>query len=56
MRISDTVTNDLLNVVGININLGLIKIARVGVNTDHYLRGRNVLCYDYVNDTVIANY
>ena len=56
MRISDTVTDDLINVVGINVNLGIIKIVRVGVNTDHYLRSRNVLCYDYINDTTIDNH
>ena len=47
MRIDNTRTADLVNVVGINTDLGLIKIVRVGVNTDHYLRDRNVLTYDY---------
>lgn len=56
MRIKETVTEDLVNVVGVNTNLGLIKLVRVGVNTDHYLRGRNILCYDYLNDIAIANW
>ena len=55
-RIKETVTEDLLNCVGINKNLGIIKIARIGANVDHYMRGRNVLCYDYINDIVIANW
>lgn len=55
-RLANTKTADLLNVVGINTNIGVIKIARVGANVDHYMRGRNVLCYDYISDTVVANW
>lgn len=55
-RAVNTRTFDLFNAVSINQNQHLIKIVRIGANTDHYLQGRNVLCYDYQSKKVIANY
>ena len=44
------------NVVTIHPALGVIKIHRIGLTTDKYLRPINVLVYDYVNKKVISNY
>lgn len=44
------------NMVTIHPALGVIKIHRIGLTTDKYLRPINVLVYDYVNKKVISNY
>ena len=46
---------DCFNVVGIDINFGIIKIVRLGANVDAYNRTLNVITYDYTHDTVIFN-
>ena len=48
-RIKGTRTYDCFNVVSIDANLGLLKIARIGNNIDHYFRSQHSLCYDYIN-------
>jgi len=52
-RIKGTRTYDAFNVVSIDVDLGLLKLVRVGDNADHYLRIKRTLCYDYVNKKVI---
>ena len=47
---------DSFNVVTIDVNTKRIKIVRIGNNTNASLLGKNVLCYDYENKKVIANY
>lgn len=54
-RVNNTVTQDLFNCVGINTNTGVIKLIRIGCDTDHYLRSRKTLAYNYLNDVLIAN-
>ncbi len=54
-RIEGTRSFDCFNVIGIDTNLGLLKITRVGNNRDHYLRSQRSLCYDYVNKKIIFN-
>lgn len=54
-RIRGTRTYDCFNAVSIDANLGLLKIARIGCNTDNFFRSQHVLCYDYVNKKVIYN-
>ena len=54
-RVEGTVTNDCINCIGVNTNAGILKIVRIGCDTDHYLRSRKTLCYDYINDQIIAN-
>ena len=44
------------NVVTIQPSLNVIKIIRVGINIDKWLRPINVLVYDYVQKKVISNY
>lgn len=55
-RVEHTRSNDLFNCVKINTNIGQMSIVRVGATSDHYLRGRNVLTYDYINKTVVSNW
>lgn len=52
-RIRGTRTYDCFNVVSVDTNLGLLKIARVGCNVDHYFRSQRALCFDYINKKVI---
>ncbi len=54
-RIRGTRTYDCFNVVSIDANLGLLKIARIGNNTDHFFRSQRALCYDYINKKIIYN-
>lgn len=44
------------NLVTIHPALGLIKIHRVGLSMDKFLRKIDVLTYDYINKKVITNY
>ena len=54
-RVRGTKSMDCFNVVGIDVDLGLLKLVRVGANVDHYLRRKTALCYDYINKKVISN-
>ena len=54
-RIRGTRTYDCFNAVSIDANLGLLKIARIGCNTDNFFRSQRALCYDYINKKVIYN-
>jgi len=52
-RIRGTRTDDCFNVVGIDTNLGLLKLIRIGNNCDCYMRRKTALCYDYINKKMI---
>lgn len=52
-RIKGTRTYDAFNVMSVDVNLGILKLVRVGNNVDHYLRIKRTLCYDYINKKVI---
>lgn len=54
-RIRGTRTYDCFNVVSVDANLGLLKLIRIGDQTDHYFRSKRTLCYDYINKKVISN-
>ena len=54
-RVFDTRSCDCFNVTSVDVNTGILRIARIGNNVDYYLRHKNVLCYDYINKKVIYN-
>ena len=54
-RIEGTKTQDCFNIVSIDPNLKLLKLVRVGDNSDHYLREKKLLCFDFINRKVIYN-
>lgn len=54
-RVKGTRTYDCFNVVSVDANLGLLRIARVGNNRDCFMRSQRSLCFDYVNKKVIYN-
>ncbi len=54
-RIDGTKTQDCFNIVSIDPNLKLLKLVRVGDNSDHYLREKRVLCFDFEKRKVIFN-
>ncbi len=54
IRAEGTKSIDAFNVVGIDTNLGLLKLVRVGDNCDQYMRRKAVLCYDYINKKKIS--
>jgi hypothetical protein len=54
-RVRGTRTYDCFNVVSVDVNLSLLKIARIGNNTDNFFRSQRALCYDYINKKVIYN-
>jgi hypothetical protein len=55
-RKANTRTLDCFDVVGIDTNLKLIKLIRIGNNADHYLRPQNAITYNYQTDQIITNY
>lgn len=54
-RVEGTKTQDCFNIVSIDPNLKLLKIVRVGDNSDHFLREKRLLCFDYEKRKVIFN-
>lgn len=53
-RTEGTKSIDCFNVVAVDVNLGLLKIVRIGADVDHYFRTRTALCYDYINKKMIS--
>lgn len=54
-RVRGTRTYDCFNVITIDVNLGLLKICRIGDNCDIFLREKKALCFDYRNRKVISD-
>lgn len=54
-RIKGTKTYDCFNVFSVEKDTGVFKVVRIGDNSDHYLRAKNVLSYDYINKKVLYN-
>lgn len=54
-RIRGTRTYDCFNAVSIDTTDGLLKLVRIGDNTDRFLRIKRTLCYDYRSRQVIYN-
>ncbi len=52
-RVAHTRTWDCFNVMGVDVNRQLLKIVRIGDDTDCFMRKKTVLCYDYGKKTVI---
>ena len=52
-RVKGTKSMDCFNVVGIDTELGLLKIIRIGADVDHYMRNKRVLCFNYVEKKVV---
>lgn len=55
-RQKNTKNYDCLNIVQIDRAYGLIKVVRVGVNTDPHMQAKNAVCYDYINGKLISNW
>ncbi len=53
LRVKGTQSYDCFNVVGVDTDLHLLKIIRVGCNTDHFMRQKNVLCFDYAKWEIV---
>ena len=53
-RVKDTKTYDCFNVVSVETTTGVLKLVRVGNNSDHYLREKKVMCYNYINKMMIS--
>ncbi len=54
VRVEGTKTYDAFNVIAVDTNAGVIKVIRIGNNTDPYMRTKDPLCYDYINKKMIA--
>ena len=54
-RIRGTRTYDSFNVVSVDADQHLLKLAHIGNPVDHYFRSKRALCYDYKNNKVIFN-
>lgn len=54
-RVRGTRTFDCFNVVTVDVNLGVLKLVRIGNNCDYFLRHKGALCFDYLNRRVISN-
>ena len=52
-RVQGTRTWDCFNVVSVETSTGTLKLIRVGNNSDHYLREKKILSYDYINKRII---
>lgn len=52
-RDKGTKTYDCFNIISVDTNQGLLKIVRVGDNTDIYMHDKKYLCYDYINKKII---
>lgn len=52
-REKGTKTYDCFNIISVDTNQGLLKIVRVGDNTDIYMHDKKYLCYDYINKKII---
>lgn len=47
---------DCMTYIGIDINKMWLKLLRIGKNIDGYMRKKNVLVYDLINQKTITNY
>lgn len=54
-RIEGAKTYDCFNVFSVEKDTGIFKVVRIGDNSDHYLRAKNILSYDYTNKKVLYN-
>lgn len=54
VRVEGTRTYDAFNVISVDVNAGVLKVIRIGNNTDPYMRTKEPLCYDYINKKIVA--
>lgn len=54
-RLGGTSTELFFHHICIDVNNNLLKIVQIGVDTDLYMRKRDMMSYDYVNNTFITN-
>ena len=54
-RIKNTRALDCFNVMSVDTDLGVLKVIRIGANTDHLMRKKTAFCFDYVNKKLIAD-
>ena len=53
-RVQGTKTWDCFNVVSAETSTGTLKIIRIGNNSDHYLREKKILSYNYIDKRIIT--
>ena len=53
-RVQGTKTWDCFNVVSVETSTGTLKLIRVGNNSDHYLREKKILSYNYIDKRIIT--
>ena len=53
-RVKNTKTWDCFNVVSVETSTGTLKLIRIGNNSDHYLREKKVLSYNYIDKKIIT--
>lgn len=53
-RIRGKKSQDSFNFVSIDTHNKLIKVIRIGNNTDRYLRSKNTICYNYATHAIIS--
>ena len=54
-RIVDTKSQDAFNIFVVDTNLGLVKVVRIGCDTDMFEQTKKAFCYDYRNKVLISN-
>lgn len=54
VRVEGMKSQDSFNFITFDTNTKLIKVVRVGNNSDRYLRHKNYICYDYKNKKIIT--
>ena len=53
-RVRGQKSQDSFNFVSIDTYSKIIKVIRIGNNTDRYLRPKNTICYNYATHTIIS--
>ena len=53
-RVQGDKSEDCFNIISFNTELKLIKIFRVGVSIDSYMRQRNTICIDYDSQVIVS--
>lgn len=52
-RVSGTRSYDCFNLFGVDANVGVFKMVRIGANADCFCREKISLCYDYINNELL---
>lgn len=52
-NITDTPVQDAFNVFTADVNIGCVKLLRIGQTVDNYMQSKETLCYDYLNKVLV---